>query len=166
MLILPIAIILVGCGNDTEASTTNLSSSASSSSTQSEKTAYTGEKGTKVVIKDKQIILSESDFSGTTANFYNTVLSGKTVYFFVVRDKNGVFRAAANACQVCAESMQGFKQKGNNMVCNTCGNSYPLEKIATEKGGCNPVPINPNLDVEGGNITVTQTDLNNILNFF
>jgi hypothetical protein len=104
---------------------------------------------------------------GAQAHFYNVALAdGKTVYFFVVKDKAGVYRAAANACQVCFSTKRGFHQEGDWMVCNTCGNRYPLSKIATEKGGCNPVPINPNLKVNGGKATLQLADLEQIANYF
>jgi hypothetical protein len=104
---------------------------------------------------------------GAQAHFYHVTLpDGKTVYFFVVKDKNGVIRAAANACQVCFSTKRGFHQEDGWMVCNTCGNRYPLEKIATEKGGCNPVPINPNLKVSDGKAILQLADLEPIANYF
>ncbi|NIQ15684.1 MAG: DUF2318 domain-containing protein, partial [Candidatus Dadabacteria bacterium] len=101
------------------------------------------------------------------AHYYNTELSsGKIIYFFVVKDKDGIYRAAANACQVCFDARMGFDQEGDFMVCNTCGNKYPLEKIATEKGGCNPGPINPDLEVKDGQIIIEESDLEEVAEFF
>ncbi|MDF1498314.1 MAG: Fe-S-containing protein [Patescibacteria group bacterium] len=51
-------------------------------------------------------------------------------------------------------------------IYKTCGNIYPMEKIATEKGGCNPGPINPNLKVENGIITIEQSELEEIAGLF
>jgi len=127
---------------------------------------FTGEKGVAVDIADSKIVLDSKTFDDGLAHYYNTQLRGKTVYFFVVKDKDGIYRAAANACQVCANSKMGFEQDGNFMVCNTCGNKYPLEKIATERGGCNPVPINPNLKIKDGQVIIDQSDLNQIISFF
>jgi hypothetical protein len=122
--------------------------------------------GDALKLVDNQITLDLSTL-GAQAHFYHVALpDGKTVYFFVVKDKNGVIRAAANACQVCFSTKRGFHQEDGWMVCNTCGNRYPLEKIATEKGGCNPVPINPNLSVKGGKATLQLTDLEPIANYF
>jgi len=128
---------------------------------------FDGENGENVSLINGQINLTANTFDDNLAHYYNTKLpSGKTVYFFVVKDKKGIYRAAANACQVCFDSRQGFRQQGDFMVCNTCGNKYPLEKIATEKGGCNPGPINPNLKVKNGNITINQTELEEIAELF
>ena len=52
------------------------------------------------------------------------------------------------------------------MVCNTCGNKYPLDKIATEKGGCNPAPISPDLEAKDGMIDISISELEDIQEFF
>ena len=52
------------------------------------------------------------------------------------------------------------------MICNTCGNAYPMEKIATEKGGCNPGPINPNLAIKEDNIIINQSDITQVIDLF
>ncbi|MFH1889983.1 MAG: DUF2318 domain-containing protein [Candidatus Kuenenbacteria bacterium] len=127
---------------------------------------FSGEKDQKVSIIDNQISLDSKIFDDGLAHFYNTQLNGKTTYFFVLKDNNDVYRAAANACQVCYDARMGFRQEGDFMVCNTCGNKYPLEKIATEKGGCNPGPINPNLEMQGPNIIVEQQDLEQVAELF
>jgi len=128
---------------------------------------YAGTKGEKVVLKNGEIEIDISGFEDGRARFYNVNLpSGKTIYFFVVRDKNGIYRAAANECQVCYSVRKGFRQEGDEIVCNNCGNRYPIEKIATEKGGCNPGPINPNLEVENNQIIIKQADLEQVSDLF
>lgn len=101
------------------------------------------------------------------ARFYTVQLpAGSLVNFFVVKDSAGVYRAAAEACQVCYQQRKGFHQEGGEIVCNNCGNRYPLEKIATEKGGCNPGPINPALQAAGGSITISQAELEQVAQLF
>jgi len=130
-------------------------------------TEFVGEKGEKVSLADEQIKLESEVFIDNSAHYYNTELpNGKIVFFFVIKDKEGIYRAAANACQVCFDTRMGFSQEGDYMVCNTCGNKYPLEKIATEKGGCNPGPINPNLEVKDGQIIIEQSDIEQVAEFF
>jgi len=126
---------------------------------------FNGEKGQKVALADNKIRLDL--FSDNQARFYNVEMpDGKIIYFFVVKDKNGVYRAAANACQVCFKTYKGFRQEGNEIVCNNCGNRYPIEKIATEKGGCNPGPINPNLEVKNNQIIIQQSDIEKVADLF
>ncbi len=128
---------------------------------------YKGTKGERVILENGEVKIDASIFNDNSARFYNVEMpSGKTVYFFVVKDENGVLRAAANECQVCFSAKTGFIQEGNEMVCNNCGNRYPIEKIATEKGGCNPAPINPNLKVVNGNIVIEQEKLEEVSVFF
>lgn len=128
---------------------------------------FAGVEGQAASLQNDQILLDQGVFDDGLAHFYNTELAdGKTVYFFVLKDKKGVYRAAANACQVCHDSQMGFRQQGDYMVCQTCGNVYPLEKIATEKGGCNPGPINPDLQVETGKVVIRKSDIEEISNLF
>ncbi|MFC1810333.1 Fe-S-containing protein [Patescibacteria group bacterium] len=128
---------------------------------------FEGTIGDFIEIENGKVTLAANKVDDGKAHFYNTTLDdGDPVYFFVVKSPDGNFRAAANGCQVCGDALQGFHQEGDSMVCNTCGNSYPLNKIATEKGGCNPAPINPNLEVVDGNITISMSELESIKQFF
>ncbi len=128
---------------------------------------FNGKKGEAVLLENGEIKLTAVIFSDNQARFYNIKMPDeRVIYFFVVKDKNGIYRAAANACQVCFSARKGFHQEGNEIVCDNCGNRYPIEKIATEKGGCNPAPINPNLTVKDGKLTIRQADLEQVLEFF
>lgn len=128
---------------------------------------FIGEKGETVNLENSEIKLTASIFDDNQARFYNVLMpNGKTIYFFVLKDKQGIYRAAANACVVCFRTYKGFRQEGDEIVCNNCGNRYPIEKIATEKGGCNPGPINPNLEVKNGQIIINQADLEQVLDLF
>ena len=125
---------------------------------------FIGKKGEKATLENNEIKLSAAIFSDNKARFYNVEMpDSEIIYFFVVKDKNGIYRAAASACQVCFAVGRGFRQEGDEIVCNNCGNRYPIEKIATEKGGCNPGPIDPNLEVRNGDIIVKQVDLEQVL---
>lgn len=128
---------------------------------------FLGTKGEFVALSDSEITLPVSKIDDGNAHFYNTTLpDGDPVYFFAVKSPDGNLRAAANGCQVCGGALQGFRQEGDFMKCNTCGNEYPLDKIATEKGGCNPAPINPDLQVKDGNVSISLAELQDIKQFF
>lgn len=130
-------------------------------------TEFKGTTGDFIEIVGDQIALDESLIKDGNAHFYNTTLpEGDKVYFFIVKSPDGKIRAAANACQVCGDALQGFRQEGEYMVCNTCGNRYPMNKIATEKGGCNPAPINADLKSIDGKIMISLIELQNINKFF
>ncbi len=120
---------------------------------------FYGEEGETLIPIDEKLHIPASEVSDGQAHYYNVDVDGEPVFFFVIRDSDGNYRAAANACQVCFGSNLGFHQEGDYMVCDTCGSQYPLEKIATEKGGCNPGPINSNIEVIDGELLLDMTDI-------
>ncbi|MFH1375414.1 MAG: DUF2318 domain-containing protein [Patescibacteria group bacterium] len=166
IIIVLTVLILVGCAEvDLSEAKTSISSKNLSPATNTSE--FRGTAGDSVELVDAKVTLDVTEVEDGQAHFYNTTLpDGDPVYFFVVKSPDGSLRAAANGCQVCGGALQGFRQEGDFMVCNTCGNRYPLDKIATEKGGCNPAPINPDLKIEDGKISISLTELKNIKHFF
>jgi len=55
----------------------------------------------------------------------------------VVKGSDEKIHLAIDACDVCYESKLGYKQTGNVMTCNNCGQTFPINSIGTEnlKGG-------------------------------
>jgi len=154
-------------GYPKENNPTDNQTSFNSSIIQQNSINFLGEKGQNVILESGEAKLSASIFNDNKARFYNVKMpDSKIIYFFAVKDKNGIYRAAANACVVCFKTYKGFRQEGDEIICNNCGNRYPIEKIATEKGGCNPGPINPNLEVKNGQIIIKQIDLEQVLDLF
>ncbi len=133
---------------------------------QESKQEYKGERGETVYLANGLAEIDISDLEKNKVRFFNTDLSGKKVYFFIARDGEGVYRAAANECQVCFSARTGFRQEGDEIVCNNCGNRYPLNRIATEKGGCNPAPIDPDIKAENGIIRIEAEKLEEISYLF
>ncbi|MBU0761172.1 MAG: DUF2318 domain-containing protein [Nanoarchaeota archaeon] len=75
------------------------------------------------------------------AEWYEYQSNGKTIRFFVVKAGDGSVKTAFDACDVCYESKKGYSQQGDVMVCNNCGNKYPISGLGTENekgGGCWP----------------------------
>ncbi len=92
------------------------------------------------------------------ARFYDyKTASGKTISFFAVRSTDGVYRAALNACDVCFAGKQGYRQEGEEMVCNKCGMHFPSSKINEVKGGCNPIGLERK--VEGDRVFIDARGL-------
>ncbi len=152
--------ILTGCANVDLSNQTDDAQASTSAS-------FKGEKGMFIPLENDGISIEAATVSDGKVHFYNTTMSdGKSAYFFVVKSPDGKLRAAANGCQVCGAALQGFRQEGDEIVCNTCGNRYHLDKVATEKGGCNPAPISPDLKVEDGMIKISNSKLKDIQKFF
>jgi len=103
------------------------------------------------------ITIPESEVSDTQAHYYYTVVDGKEIKFFLVRAEDGIVRAAFDACDVCYPEKKGYRQEGDFMVCNNCGQKFDTSRINEVKGGCNPSPLNRGLD--GKQITIKVDDI-------
>jgi uncharacterized membrane protein len=66
---------------------------------------------------------------------------GRQVHYFALKSRDGVYRAALDACDVCFRKNRGYRQEGDQMVCNNCGQKFACDKIGEVKGGCNPHPL-------------------------
>ncbi len=76
------------------------------------------------------------------ASFFPVNVKGTTMEVIAVRDGGGNIRTAFNACQVCYDSGKGYyKQSGDVLVCQNCGNRFSRDQVGLESGGCNPWPI-------------------------
>jgi uncharacterized membrane protein len=99
----------------------------------------------KVRAVNGEVSLPVSELSGKARFYEYQTASGKTVGFFAMRSSDGAYRAALNACDVCFAGKKGYRQEGEDMVCNKCGMHFPSAKINEVKGGCNPIGLERNL---------------------
>ena len=77
-----------------------------------------------------------------TASFYPVEVDGMEMEVIAVKDSTGAIRTAFNTCQVCYDSGKGYyKQEGDKLVCQNCGNTFTMDQVGTVAGGCNPWPI-------------------------
>lgn len=95
--------------------------------------------------------------SSGKALFLRADAGGNEVHYFVLKSSDGVYRAAYDACDVCFRANRGYRQEGDLMVCNNCGQAFPSVKVNEVKGGCNPAPLTR--EVDGGNLVITKGDL-------
>jgi uncharacterized membrane protein len=103
-----------------------------------------------------QIPLSE--VSTGEAKFYEYKASNqKTVRFFVIKSSDGVYRAAADACDVCYREKMGYHQEGNDLVCNKCQKYFPSAAVNVITGGCNPDGI-PRT-IQGDKLLIAASEL-------
>ena len=98
-----------------------------------------------------------SELSGKARFYEYKTASGKTVSFFAMRSSDGVYRTALNACDVCFAGKQGYRQEGEDMVCNKCGMHFPSARINEVKGGCNPIGLQRK--VEGESLRISGREL-------
>ena len=145
LLFLPIlaVVLLSGCVSDNTGAVTASGNSSGNPSGNS----------------DAQFSIPLSEIS-SDAKWFEYDASGVKVRFFAVKAADGSIKTAFDACDVCYASHKGYRQEGDYMVCNNCGNKYPISGLGTENknpGGCWPTYL-PNT-VSGNNVIIEKSDL-------
>lgn len=95
---------------------------------------------------------------GKAHHFKVQAADGTMVEFFTLKSKDGVIRAAIDACDVCFKSGLGYYQEGDYMVCKNCGQKFASNRINEIKGGCNPAPLKR--EVKGNELLIAMADIN------
>lgn len=95
------------------------------------------------------------------ASFYPVTADGTKMEVLAVKAPDGTIRTAFNTCQICYGSGKGYyKQDGNVLVCQNCGNRFSMDLVEVEAGGCNPWPIfNEDKTVTNESITIPSNFL-------
>jgi hypothetical protein len=117
-----------------------------------------------VVADNGAVRLALSTFDDYKAHHFTYMHEGRPIEFFVLKSKDGVVRAAFNACDVCYASRKGYSQDGDHMVCNNCGQRFPADQINVVRGGCNPSPLDRT--VQGDTLVITVEDILSGLDYF
>jgi uncharacterized membrane protein len=119
------------------------------------------------VAKDSDIVIQTKDIT-ETATFYPANINGTDLEVFAVKATDGSIRTAFNTCQVCYSSGKGYyKQEGDKLVCQNCGNQFGTDDVEVVKGGCNPVPITPEYKtVSDDTITISKDVLTQAIAIF
>lgn len=106
-----------------------------------------------------------ADVAGGRAKFFDyTLANNQQVRFFVVKSSAGDYRAALDACEVCAHAKQGYRQDGDDMVCNNCGKKFATALIGKISGGCHPVGLTTT--AEGDSLVIKKAELENGKKYF
>jgi uncharacterized membrane protein len=122
--------------------------------------ALRGGTGGGTIVKDADLVIPLSEIS-TTARFYPVETDGTRLEVIAVEAPDGTIRTAFNTCQICYDSGRGYyKQDGDALVCQNCGNRFRMDQVEVRSGGCNPVPIFPqNKTVSDESITISNAFL-------
>lgn len=95
------------------------------------------------IVAGESLVIPVADQS-STVNFYPIEIDGVSMEVLAVRDDDGNVRTAFNTCQICYGSGRGYyRQQGDVLVCQNCGNHFTIDQVEIESGGCNPWPIFP-----------------------
>jgi len=98
------------------------------------------------------------------ALFLSLESDGRQLYYFALKSRDGACRAALDACDVCFKSNRGYRQEGDLMVCNNCGQTFPSDRVAEIKGGCNPHPLAREID--GQYLVIRKADIGSRIDYF
>ncbi|GAB4234203.1 MAG: hypothetical protein OHK0028_10340 [Deltaproteobacteria bacterium] len=98
------------------------------------------------------------------ALFLSLESEGRQMYYFALKSRDGAYRAALDACDVCFRRKRGYRQEGDLMVCNNCGQTFPSNRIGEIKGGCNPHPLSAG--TEDGHLVIRKTDITQRADYF
>jgi len=126
-IIVVVAIALVVVGSNLLSKKDNESDQASNTSIKK--------------VTDNDLVIQVKDIT-EKPKFYPVKIDGTDMEVIAVKASDGTIRTAFNTCQVCNNSGKGYyKQEGNKLVCQNCGNSFGMDDVEVAKGGCNPVPL-------------------------
>ena len=125
---------------------------------------FFGDSMEEVKAQDGRIVIDVSGLPNSSSRHYRYREGGQVIKFFVVRDGQGVIRAALDACETCWKAGQGYKFKDGVMVCVQCGQKFPLGKIGLASGGCNPHPFP--YKMENDSVMIAARELLLEANFF
>ena len=117
-----------------------------------------------VTAENGAVAFPVSTFDDYVAHFYTYMHEGRPIEFFVLKSKDGVIRAAFNACDVCFPAKKGYTQDGDEMVCNNCGRRFPANQINVVQGGCNPSPLER--ETVGNTLVIQVQDIIRGLDYF
>lgn len=97
------------------------------------------------------------------ATFYSYDNDGLNMEVIAIKASDGTIRTAFNTCQVCFGSGRAYyKQEGDKLVCQNCGNQFTADDVELIRGGCNPVPISADeKDVTDSEILISKAYLDN-----
>jgi uncharacterized membrane protein len=121
----------------------------------------------KPLIADRDLVIPVAEVT-ENAVFYPVDIQGTRLEVIAVKAPDGTIRTAFNTCQVCYASGRGFyKQQGNLLVCQNCGNRFRMSQVERRSGGCNPVPIfAANKTADNTSITISREFLTRAKDIF
>lgn len=127
--------------------------------------AFNKSDDTSAVASDVAIPISEIS---ETVKFYPVKSGNTNMEILAVKASDGTIRTAFNTCQVCNGSPKAYyKQDGDVIVCQNCGNRFSMDMIEQQRGGCNPIPIDQeNKTDDGTNIVISKDFINQNKNLF
>ncbi|HEY3491195.1 MAG TPA: DUF2318 domain-containing protein [Candidatus Deferrimicrobiaceae bacterium] len=117
-----------------------------------------------VVESSDQVTIPLKSLDSGKAIFLQTESEGRTLYFLALKTADGKYRSSLDACDVCFRANRGYRQEGDQLVCNNCNQKFAANKLGEAKGGCNPHPLAHR--IEGTNMVIQKADIAAGKNYF
>ena len=115
----------------------------------------------RAAVTDGEIRIPLADLAPGEAKFFDHAPpSANSIRFLVLNEAAGVYRAALDACEICYRAKKGYFQRGDELVCRQCGNSYAPALIDESPGGCHPIALPRR--VEGEYLVINAADVQSI----
>jgi uncharacterized membrane protein len=114
--------------------------------------------------QDGKLHFATATFADGKARFYRFEGNSGPIDFFLVRSQDGVIRTAFDTCDVCYRERKGYRQEGNDMVCNNCDQHFRTDLVNVVKGGCNPAPLKREL--VGESVVIAANDIELGIDYF
>ena len=91
--------------------------------------------------------------------FIDWTQDGVAMQLIALKDTAGAQQLAYNTCQVCAGSPYAYFEDQNGvLVCQNCGNRFPLSSVGKVSGGCNPKPVT-DYELQDDSIVISEETL-------
>jgi len=87
-------------------------------------------------------------------HFFRAEVDGKLISFMIIRQADGHWVAAIEACMICGP--HGYRQEGSYAICRNCAAAIHISTLG-QVGGCNPIAVPSRL--EGGELVLQLSDL-------
>lgn len=102
---------------------------------------------------------SAANLDSSVPAFWNAQWNGVPLQLLALSDGSGGVLLAYNTCQVCAGSPYAyFELQDGALVCQNCGNAFPVSSIGVNAGGCNPMPVEQ-YRLENGQVILEKAEL-------
>lgn len=157
LILAVLSLALSGCG----------ASQTSTQATQEPTTEATAEaaESTQSAAQSSGLVIS-LDALSETPTMFDWTQDGVQMQVIALKDEDGTPHLAYNTCQVCAGSPYAyFEYVSGYLVCQNCGNAFPLSSVGRVGGGCNPMPT-AEYETQDGSIILSEETLANASSSF
>lgn len=111
--------------------------------------------------EDGDVVINTDEITEDITFMEYKTESNTRIGLIALKGSDGSVRTAFDTCLECLGSpLAYFEQEGDQVVCQNCGNHYPLDQVGLEPGGCKPIPISDEERIlEGNQITIPASFL-------